>query len=684
MQTCSSKVSSMGWLARQLRVMVPMGVILCMAGLPGYGQTLDTFNPTPAGSVSGLAIQNDGKVLLGGYFTALAGQTQSHIARLNSDGTVDASFGPEADGTVDSLSVQTDGKIVLGGRFTKLCGQTRIGIGRLNRDATLDAQFNPGAYLSSPIVFATGVQTDSKLVVGGFFTVLNGAGQTNVTRINADGSVDTTFVATTDNGLYCLATQPDGKVVIGGYFKKVNGSSRVGIARLNADGTVDTAFRVPNLVYHDTYGAVEAMALQSDGKVIIGGHFDFLDGVARARLARLNADGSLDSSFTAGVTDLPNVFNLNYALVSSVAVQSDGKVLVGGAFTTAGGIARTNLARFNSNGVVDTTFAANADSWVFALGVQADGKVLVGGGFSSLMNTPCGTLARLNNTSAATQSLVLDGANLNWQWNGPGPNFWRTSFEASSNGTDWFSLGAGTRVPSGWELSGVAATTGMTLRARGFVSGGYFGGSTWFVESARGPAAINLQPEDRTNNAGSSERFIAQATGTSPLSYQWLQNGVLLRDGGKVSGTTSSTLTISNLTGNDAAGYSLIVSNAAGGVTSRVAALCVIDPFIVTQPLSQSADAGRTLRLITSVAGAQPLAYQWRKDGTNLPGATADFLTLPAVQWSDRGGYDVVARNGFGVATSIVAVISVNVAPADWLNAGANGLIKCLTSESGG
>ncbi|MFM8828798.1 MAG: fibronectin type III domain-containing protein [Actinomycetota bacterium] len=148
----------------------------------------------------------------------------------------------------------------------------------------------------------------------------------------APGDLDTSFGNPDANSFVnSVAVQGDGKVLIGGFFTTVGGVARNRVARLNADGTVDASFTNPN-----PDSGVYSVAVQGDGKVLIGGDFTTVGGVARNRVTRLNADGTLDTSFGD-----PNVDNA----VFSVAVQGDGKVLIGGDFTTVGGVARNRVAR---------------------------------------------------------------------------------------------------------------------------------------------------------------------------------------------------------------------------------------------------------------------------------------------------------------------------------------------------
>ena len=176
----------------------------------------DDFNPGANDSVYSLAVQADGKILVGGYFTTLGGQTRNYLGRLNPDGTLDTGFNPGANSYVYSLAVQADGKILVGGVFSTLGGQTRNGIGRLNPDGTLDTAFNPGANGGS--VDSLAVQADGKILVGGQFTTLGGQTRNRIGRLNPDGTLDTAFNPGANSSVTSLAVQADGKILVGGAF----------------------------------------------------------------------------------------------------------------------------------------------------------------------------------------------------------------------------------------------------------------------------------------------------------------------------------------------------------------------------------------------------------------------------------------------------------------------------------
>ena len=350
--------------------------------------------------VYALALQADGKILAGGDFTQFNGVNASYIIRLNADGTRDTSFTASVNNYVNAIAVQSDGKIVIGGGFTSLNSAAVKYIARLNADGTPDTAFTAavGSGFSGD-VNALAVQSDGKIVAGGFFTQFQGAGPAYVTRLNADGSKDSTFATKLGAGfnldVYTLALQSTGKIIVGGGFSQVSGTNAKGIARLAADGTVDTAFA--SAVGSGLDGYVYSVGVQSDDKVVLGGAFTTLKGAAVGYVARLGGDGTPDTAFTtnAGVGFGGDVF--------SVDVQSDNKVLIGGYFTTFNGGASGHLTRLAADGSPDTTFATNIgvgfNSDVYALQVQTDGKVIAGGGFTQFNGGNTARIARLDGSA---------------------------------------------------------------------------------------------------------------------------------------------------------------------------------------------------------------------------------------------------------------------------------------------
>jgi uncharacterized delta-60 repeat protein len=625
------------------------------------GQTLDSFNPGASGLVNALAIQADGKILVGGEFTSLAGQARSYIGRLNADGTLDGTFAATANGTVNCLVAQLGGGIIVGGSFTSLNGSSRNAIGRLTSSGTLDSFFDAGISASPnpAVISALAFQADGEILIAGVFRSVSFYSRTNLARLTAGGLADSTFNAALGSfaqNINSVALQSDGKVLAGGAFTSLGGQPRTNLARLNSNGNLDTGF------YSSANGVVLCLAIQADGKILVGGNFTTLGGQACDNIGRLNSDGSFDTNFNPGAS----------GSVSSIAIQTDGAILVAGSFTNLAGQPRGFLGRLNSDGTLDNGFNATANSNVLALAIQADGKIVIGGNFTNAAGQTRARVARLNNTAAAAQSLGFDGTNVTWLRGATSPEVWRTTFDLSTNGGNLSSaFGTPSRSAGGWQLPVAAASNKLTIRARGFLAGSKQNGSGSFVETNFGPPAITTQPIGRTANPGTAQSFGVGAAGSTGFTYQWRKNGTNLANAGNVSGAQSSALGLNNVFGAESGGYSCVVSNNYGSATSGVATLTVIDPLITAQPTNTIANLGATAFFSVGALGTSPVTYQWRKQGVALPGETSASLLWSNVQGADAGSYfEVAISNVFGTTTSRTAILTVNLASLDGFDAG--------------
>lgn len=260
-----------------------------------------------------------------------------------------------------------------------------------------------------------------------------------------------------------VQVQSDGKVIVGGWFSHTHGMVNAGnLARFNADGTLDTAFRTATGAGANDW--IYAAAIQTDGKILIAGQFTTFNGVARNRLARLNADGSLDLTFDPGAG--PN------SAVLALAVQTDGKIIAGGAFTSVSGTARNRVARFNANGTHDTGFnpgtGANDNVWDIAL--QPDGKPVIVGTFTAFNGTARGRIARLTTAGG------LDGT-ITFGTNGTGAN--NDIYGVEVDDTGRFLIAGGFTSYNGTTRNRIARllTTGLldTTFATGTAFGSYSG-----------------------------------------------------------------------------------------------------------------------------------------------------------------------------------------------------------------
>ena len=423
-----------------------------------------TFNPGGSGSnstVEEVKVLADGKILIGGSFANYNGTTRGRLARLNSDGTLDTTFDPGTgtSSTVNDIAVQTDGKYVIGGAFTSYNGTAASRIIRINTDGTLDASFMIGTGPNST-VRSVSLQSDGKILITGTFATIDGNARPGIARLNSDGSVDTSFAAApTGAAPQSTAIQPDGKIIVAGNFTSIGGASRNGIARLNADGTNDASFdpgtgilpigfnNVQEIAlqadgkivfvgqissYNDNpameivransdgsfdptfdlfaarAGAVSAIEFQPDGKILIGGNFATVNRVNRGSIVRIDADETVDSTFTPGTGATTS--NGSPADIFAIKVQSDGKILIGGTFVNYDGTAVNRIARLNADGTLDTTFnvGTGASSTVNVIVIQPDGKILVGGNFTTFNGMSTNRLVRLN-TDGTLDAMFMSG-----------------------------------------------------------------------------------------------------------------------------------------------------------------------------------------------------------------------------------------------------------------------------------
>jgi uncharacterized delta-60 repeat protein len=340
--------------------------------------TLDTTFNVGTGfdqTVGSIVIQPDGKIIASGGFSQFNGAPSSYIARLNTDGSLDTTFNFTLvlASAIEAVALQSDNKIIVGGNLTN--GNIKR-IGRLNTDGSVDTTFNiPGTGFDGPI-YSIAVQADGKILTAGNFTDFNGRtiGR-GIARLNTNGSLDTTFNvggAGLANFSRSVSVQADGRIIVAGAFVTFNGISRSRIVRLNSDGTSDASFNIGTGFNDFVYTA----KIQPDGKILAVGDFTSFNGTSRVRVARLNADGTLDTTF-----DNPTFSDR----AISIGIQADGKVFVGGYFTVVGSRSVFSLARLNTNGSLDTTFNDSVvnNNGVAAIAIQSDGKVLTGGLFSN-------------------------------------------------------------------------------------------------------------------------------------------------------------------------------------------------------------------------------------------------------------------------------------------------------------
>ena len=672
--------------------------------------TLDTAGFTVgtgfnAGSVTAIALQANGAIVAGGSFASYNGKNASRIARLSSAGVLDEAFTvsggngfPTNGGNVASLAIQTINTvetILVGGGFSIHNGMARGGLIRLTNSGAVSPNFS-AAVRSGGTVFALLPLANDKWLVAGSFTYVNNQPATNIARLTATGDFDAGFAPGLAgfNGLVStVVPQPDGRFIVGGNFTQYNGVTANRIARLNADGTLDTTF-APGAAFN---GAVNAIVQLADGSLVVGGAFTTYAGEGRNRIVRLDANGAIDFSFSIG-----DGFN---GPVTALALTPDDHVLVGGnGFTEFDGSPRKNIARLTWDGEVDATFIPPADFNATTINTIAglpDGSVLASGSFavtSEYSSDTQQTSHRTNSVVKLSPTGALDtafapavGRSFSTL-----PNSTRASFAVQADGKivvmgsfvgyDGVARVGLARLESngsldqsfGAPLIGVGhssiSNNPIVYGANGrlYVSGLYFnlpgGVPTGLVAFDAGPSAraILRQPAAQRTVVGGSAVFSVVATGSGAVTYQWRRGTTnLVDDGLHITGAQSSRLILAGVRNSDPGDYSVVVTDATGFTASAAATLTVsLSPWdiavVTPPPAAVSAPAGETLTLsIDAAASVGTLTYQWRKFGVALAGQTNATLDLGTAGLDAAGYYDVVVSNGITTRTTPVTQVSI-------------------------
>ena len=410
-------------------------------------QTIDPYDPLPNGPPASIARQADGKMLILGNFTNVGADTRNGIARLNVDGSLDETFGDANVGGVTTAAVQPDGAILIGGGFTEVAGQPRHGLARLHSDGTLDASFaDPGL---NGDVEALVLQPDGRILVGGTFTMIGTHAQNYFARLDANGGFDASFA---DPGLCCdplvnaIALEADGSVLIGGAFSQAGGvNDHFYFARFSASGVFDPSFPATT-----SFPQPAGLMVAPDGSIFVAN-----SGVSN--ILKLDASGAPVPGFSSAIAD---------GTIDSFVLQPDGKFLIAGTFQNVGGVPRHALARLMSDGSLDASFAdlhfdfnaTDPNGYVYGIADQGDGKPVVVGNFSRANGVTQTYVARVATGDFATSALVVQplgaGVVATWYRLGDGPELTAPpTLLHSSDGATFSAVGPMTRVPNGWQAS---------------------------------------------------------------------------------------------------------------------------------------------------------------------------------------------------------------------------------------
>ena len=511
---------------------------------------------------------------------------------MNADGTLDTTFG---NGTgvntlpVYAMALQPDGRVLIGGGFTSVDGTTCNSVARLNADGSFDSTFNTAAGANGNVL-AMALQPDGKLVVGGNFTTFAGVARKYLAKLNPDGSLDTGFVGPSFAGsgfqVNALALQPDNKTIVGGEFYFSGGPFsgtrfRSGIVRTGTNGTVDTTFD-PGDGAHvagstSSLESVTTVAVQPNGFVLAGGYFTGFNSVAHNYIVRLTGTGSLDAAFNPSAD----------SWVNALLVQADGKILVGGNFAHLNGVSSSCFGRLLATGSTDASFNVGAGStsevWNFAL--QADGKAVLGAGYGSIQGVSSVAVGRffeglpglpgtvqLSATSyagAEGTSLAITATRTSGTYGAVSVNYATIPGSAVAAryspvvGTlSWASGDSAAKSLSIPLINDHVVEPDQTLSlSLGIPIGGLPLANPWIS-----PVALTEGPV----TSGQSVTLPANATGTAPFTYKWMKNGAA------ITGATNSTFTIPSVSSGDAAVYSVLVTDAASKTSTSSFTLTVV------------------------------------------------------------------------------------------------------------
>ncbi len=564
----------------------PLLILLIAAALRPVGFAAGSidpaFPPTNVGfGILKIALQSDSRILVAGttHFDATASPT--NILRLRTDGTIDETF-----------------------------PSTRLG----------GTELFPG-FTNPPSINALVVLQDDKMLVGGSFGSVNGTLRTNLARLNADGSMDTTFNAGFSDTVLSVLPIAGGKMLVGGNFKKYGAVDRKYIARINADGSLDTSFS-PDWPSPYLGGPINGITVQADGKILAAGGITTFDGgVGVVSLVRLNTDGKLDTTFKP-----PRLAALTQSGQSTILLP-DGSIVLSGLFPSLNGIARSDIARLSGDGMVDPAWGGAGSQGnsladhVKGMLQQADGKIVIGGTFGKFSDVNKKGFVRLNTDG------TID------------PDFNYTDGSTTLVGTMALQKDGNLLVGGTFTL-GSSTFTLMRLLA---------GGGT-------AAPVISTPPLSQTVNAGATIELSVIATGGT-LTYQWF------KDGNAINGETHPSLTLFDIKPEQSGNYYVVVSNGKS-IQSQPAVVVVNSaPVITTQPVAQTVEAGGTAKFSVIAAGTTPLGYQWQFNGSPLANEASSTLTLNNVRPAQAGKYRVVVHNAIGEAPSTEVALTVTVAP---------------------
>lgn len=682
-----------------------------------------TFTPPFLGSAAHRLISlPDGRLVVVGNFGSSVSITSAGLVRLKENGVLDSEFDQGPGGSplpLKAVALQHDGKVLVGGDFTSLRNVSRNRLARLNVDGTLDLTFDPGTGPNGALTDIK-IQPDGQILVSGKFTTWNGIARRALVRLNGDGSLDTSL-ANLDNvvdplsgalevnaiALQPVDTAPHFRILAAGFFQRPfsNGGFHSGLVALNpATGARDTTFDVVHGAHlsgqSNSLTTISSIAVQPDRKVLVGGQFTGFNNASCGRLARLTSTGDNDSSFIGNLGG--GLTGGSFIDVSGILVQGDGKIAVAGHFTTASGNSQSCLARFLSTGAFDTGFRpvitlSGSLLGGYGLAMQPDGKLVValngaGSGnvlkrfFSSQSQSPSmvqfastsaigieglsttltvsrtgGTLGPVSvnyitlagSATAGTDYTTTSGV-LSWADGDATPK--TIAVDITNDGTveadETFEVRLGN--PLGGALLGDAQSASVTITAGDIsnVPKVEFASASSSLSEGGGTLSVTLNanpvptssftvPFSTSGSAikGAAGDYTISTTpvtfapgqATQTISITALQNATLAAAGKTI------TLTLGTPTG-----LALLGTNIGHTVT-------IIDdetaPVLTVVPASRIAALGSNVTFSADATGNPAPTFIWKKGTSTIAGQTGKDYTLAKVQTASGGSFTVTAKN---------------------------------------
>lgn len=457
------------------QVAVNTVVIDTNSGLVANGSNIE--------EVFSMVSQADGKVIVGGTFSNIGKVASRGLARLNPNGTVDPLFTVTVassslvwpDVAVTALAMDRDGRLIVGGSFTSLQGHVlpRSGLGRVRPNGLVDPTFpKMPADGVEQTVQAIAVRPDGRILVGGRFSDRSGKPVRGLEQILADGTVDPSFKGGDDprfDSVSAMALQEDGKILLGVYSQ--GDSLNSGLIRLNPDGSPDGDFNHGEWIPANE--RVWSLALDQNRGIWAGGYFQSIGGVFREGLARFESDGTIDPDHGFFSPTLRR----HFTSVHGITPQVDGKVLVAGHIAEVNDQPRSGVCRLNPDGSLDPSFApwtghSDFGEYAYVILPQPSGGILVGGSMQLASEGGRSSMVRFVNNEEATEDRVMENPNTaHWIRRGALPELTGVSVDLSADGRTWVDSGPAIRVSDGWQFSASPLPLPGLIRMRGRTSG---------------------------------------------------------------------------------------------------------------------------------------------------------------------------------------------------------------------